>query len=260
MSNPGFDIRIQRVAEQARLVQSVLATTQRDDAGIDFVKLGAALEVAAGLSTVVDALDNRKAIKAIHQELLDAHADNLGTDGDPELLQLDAALEILIARLTTVADSGDADWADLGPDARGQVVNASDYADLIAELQHNHAQVIDRMEALEGQLKEVTEDRLKLNFNVFGLVDISKSLSTAKLKERLEQMVLSGARLSGNRLGSASEEVQLALDAFEAEIERHERALESEDALRGQAVSLVAQAKQVAGHVRSFIQQVFGSS
>jgi hypothetical protein len=164
VSDTAFNAKVQRVVDQANIVREVINRSDRDDVQVDFKALTEALGVASQLPTGVDAKDIRKAIKSIHQELLDAHAANLGADGDPDLLQLDQALEILITRLTAVADSGDADWAELGPDTRGQVVDTVNYADDIAKIHRDQAEIITQLGEIGEKLETLTEN--KLNFSI----------------------------------------------------------------------------------------------
>lgn len=262
MNDQAFQYRISRVVEQAGAVRGILGRLgQYDEVRIDVAKLEAALDAAETLSETYEAIDIRKSVKAIYLELSDTYTANLGEDGDPDLLQLDPALESLIARLTALADSADPDWAELGPDARGQVVAAADYAEVVTQLRSSHDEIIGRMDALEQQLTAQAAEQDKIDVSVsVGLLSVTRSVSAAKLKELVERMMLSGERLSGNRLGAASDEVRLALDAFEAEIAREERALAVEQGLHREAQSLLAYAKETARQVRAFVRQVFGSS
>ena len=262
MNDKAFQFRINRVADQAKSMRGILDSLgQYDEIRVDAEKLGTALDAAEALSGAVDAIHVRKSVKAIHQELLDAYTTNIDEEGEPDILQLDSALESLIARLTAVADSGDPDWDELGPNARGQVVDSAEFADTLSKLQAGQAAIIERMAAFEQVLTEQAAEQDKVDVAVgLGLISFTRSVSTAKLKELVERMVLSGEKLSGNRLGAATDEVRLALDAFEASISREERSLSVDEGLRGEAESLLAQAKETAQQVRAFVQQVFGSS
>jgi hypothetical protein len=73
-------------------------------------------------------------------------------------------------------------------------------------------------------------------------------------------MVLSGEKLNSNRLGSASHEVRLALDAFETAIAQDEASLHNATGLRDEAKAVLALARNTAQQVLEFIQMVFGKS
>jgi len=261
MSDPAFQAKVRRVAEQATAVADMLANTNQPDLKIDPRVLKAALDVAKAMPSQADALTIRQALKSIHAEFYAAHSANLGAAGDPELLQLDQGLEIILGRLTAVVDSSEADWISLAPDDLGHVIDAAPHAEELADLRLKLDASIAAMEAVEVRLAKANAQIAALSGPqvTFSPLPpfVSVSVSTAKIKELVERMLLSGQRLSGNRLGAAAGEVKLALDSFEATVAREREKLEQFEGLHEAATTAVSRSRVASQGVDVFIQHAF---
>ena len=260
MSDPAFNAKVTRVADQAEVVMEIVDLTNRPDLDIDFRVLRAALEVAQALPGQAIALTNRQALKSVHAEIIATHERNLGK-GDPELGQLADGLELLLGRLTAVVDSSDADWRNLAPDSLGVVVDAAPHSEALDGLRSRLDVSIAKMTALEERLAAIDEEIAALRAAGDAVIwqfsplppFISVAVSTAKIKELVEKMLLSGERLSGDRLGAVSGEVKLALDAYGNAVEENREALLEHDGLYEEATSALSDARQLAGDVNEFL-------
>ena len=207
----------------------------------------------------------RKAVKNVHQVLITTHIDNLGPDADPQLLRLANELTSLIGALSAVVDSSADDWLELAPGTGGEIVPAVGHSSELSRLHGQLDEVISRLGTLEEKSTEAQADLQTVKSQTdalqkmagFNFLGFNVAISTAKLKEMVEKMLLSATFLSSSQLGVAANEVKYALDALDASMQDQKEALSHYTDLKRYAEETLDMARNAAQKVLEFRLKVF---
>ena len=256
------------------------AIQQKSALRVDSGELIAHLSVACELRHPADARTVRSALKSSYQAFARAHRDNLGPDGEPELLALNARLREMIGVLSLVVDSDAEDWPELGPGSVGEHVSAAAYQNEIAELRAELQATAKQMQALLERIEELknqpgldgeeTLNRIEEQLAVIrravhspqvtagiNLGVVSMGVTSSRLQDLRLDAVLSGRTLNKLWLQYAPLELRFAVDTADATVEAAPEKLGRVPGLVNDAKATLGRGRAVADRVLRFGGKVF---